>query len=117
MAMASEDRPPRTTLSRLDVAALLRRSRTLAGISQAELARRIGTAQPVVSRWERGLDVPRVDGLARALAACGFEADLVFRRHDDVDRAQIRGQLGLTPTDRIASSEAVSELVGLAQAR
>ena len=111
------DRPPTRTLSRLDVAGLLREARRGAGISQAELARRIGTTQPVVSRWERGTDVPRVDTLARALQACGFEADLTFRRHDDVDRAQIRAQLSMTPEQRLASSEAVSELVGLAHSR
>ena len=111
------DRPLTRTLSRLDVGDLLREGRHLAGISQAELARRLGTTQPVVSRWERGADVPRVDALARALQACGFEADLTFRRHDDVDRAQIRSQLSMTPSQRLASSEAVSELVGLARSR
>ena len=102
------DRPTTRTLSRLDVGDLLREARHLAGISQAELARRLGTTQPVVSRWERGADVPRVDALARALQAC---------RHDDVDRSQIRGQLSMTPAQRLASSEAVSELVGLARSR
>jgi transcriptional regulator with XRE-family HTH domain len=51
------------------------------------------TKQSVVSRWERGLDVPRVDTLARILHACGFEADLAFRRLDDVDRSQITAAL------------------------
>ena len=105
------------TLSRLDVGNLLREARGLAGLSQAALASRLGTTQPVVSRWERGADVPRVDALARALQACGFETDLTFRRHDDVDRSQIRGQLSMTPAQRLASSEAVSELVGLARSR
>jgi transcriptional regulator with XRE-family HTH domain len=115
--MTPRDRPRTVTLSRLDPGALLRDARAIAGMSQAELARRIGTTQPVVSRWEQGLDVPRLDRLARALQVCGFEVDLVFRRHDDVDRALIRGQLGMDPTERLASSEAVSELVGLAHAR
>jgi transcriptional regulator with XRE-family HTH domain len=111
------DTLPRATLSRLDVGALLRRARVGAGISQAELARRIGTTQPVVSRWERNIDSPRVESLARALQACGIEADLVFRRHDDVDRSQIRAQLDMTPEERLMSSEAISELVGAARGR
>lgn len=96
------DRPRRQTFSRLDAAGLLREARQIAGLSQTALAQRIGTTQPVISRWERGLEVPRIDALARALQACGFEADLVFRRHDDVDRSQIARQLSLTPGERLA---------------
>jgi transcriptional regulator with XRE-family HTH domain len=102
------DRPDRQTLSRLDAAGLLRDARQIAGLSQSALAQRIGTTQPVISRWERGLEVPRVDALARALQACGFEADLVFRRHDDVDRSQIARQLTLTPRERLAYYESAA---------
>jgi len=102
------DRPDRQTLSRLDAGGLLRDARQIAGLSQSALARLIGTTQPVISRWERGLDTPRIDALARALQACGFEADLVFRRHDDVDRSQIARQLMLTPTERLAYFESAA---------
>src|SRR5260370_28847373 len=93
------DRPDRATLSRLDAGALIREARSLAGLSQAELAARIGPTQPVVSRWERGTESPRLDALARLLHACGFEADLVFRRPTDVDLSQIAGALPLTPDE------------------
>ena len=109
------DRPDRQTLSRLEVGALVREARLIAGLSQAELATRIGTTQPVVSRWERDLEVPRIDTLGRALQACGFEVDLVFRRHDDVDRSQIRGALALSPAERIESNSNAAALVGLAR--
>ncbi|MCJ7671106.1 MAG: helix-turn-helix domain-containing protein [Acidimicrobiia bacterium] len=109
------DRPQRQTLSRLDAAGLLRDARRIAGLSQSALAERIGTTQPVISRWERGLDVPRIDALARALQACGFEADLVFRRHDDVDRTQIARQLMLTPAERLAYYESAARAYELAQ--
>jgi transcriptional regulator with XRE-family HTH domain len=109
------DRPARRTLSRLDAGRLIREARELAGLSQAELAARIGTKQPVISRWERGLESPRVDTLARLLQACGFEADLVFRRHDDVDRTQIVGALAQSPDQRLETVENVSELIGLAR--
>jgi transcriptional regulator with XRE-family HTH domain len=111
----SRDRPDRETLSRLDVAGLVRQARSLAGLSQAELAARTGTTQPVVSRWERGTELPRIDALARVLQACGFEADLVFRRRDDVDRSQIAGTLALTPDERLESVVQTSELLGLAR--
>ena len=108
------DRPDTATLSRLHSGALIRETRGHAGLTQAALARRLGTTQSAVSRWERGLDIPRVDTLGRILQACGFEADLRFRRHDDVDRSQIVGQLAATPRERLTSVERVSELVGLA---
>lgn len=111
----SRDRPDRETLSRLDAAALARQARSLAGLSQAELAARVGTTQPVVSRWERGTEVPRIDALARVLQACGFEADLVFRRRDDVDRSQIAGTLALTPDERLESVVQTAQLLGLAR--
>jgi len=115
--LTAQDRPTTTTLSRLDAASLVREARTIAGLTQQELADRLDTKQSVISRWERGTEVPRVDTLARILQACGFEADLRFRRHDDVDRSQIRGHLEMDPVDRMASSESVSELVALVGAR
>jgi transcriptional regulator with XRE-family HTH domain len=109
------DRPDRQTLSRLDVGGLLREARRIAGLSQTALAERIGTTQPVVSRWERDLEVPRIDTLGRALQACGFEADLVFRRHDDVDRSQILRQLALTPEERLRYYDSAARAYELAQ--
>jgi hypothetical protein len=35
---------------------------------------------------------------------------MTFRRHDDVDRAQIRQNLALTPTERLESVRNVSRL-------
>ena len=94
------DRPDTIGISDLDPAALVRDLRQLEGISQAELARRIGTTQAVVSRWERGEETPRLEALVRVFRATGFEADLVFRRRDDEDRSQIRWLLGMTPDER-----------------
>jgi transcriptional regulator with XRE-family HTH domain len=115
--MTNRDRPRVQPLGGLDVGTLVRDARAFAGLSQRELADRLGTTQSSVSAWEHGKDMPRVDTLGRILSACGFEADLSFRRHDDVDRAQIRQQLRMTNEDRVASSENISELVGLARAR
>jgi transcriptional regulator with XRE-family HTH domain len=91
---------PRTTLSRLDPGRLIRDARRSAGLTQGDLARRLGTAQSAVSGWERGHDIPRVTTLARILKACGYEADLEFRHRSDVDRSQIIRGVRLTPTER-----------------
>jgi len=53
--------------------------------------------------------------LARVLQACGFEADVVFRRRDDVDRSQIAGTLALTPDERLESVVQTTQLLGLAR--
>src|ERR1700730_4088656 len=95
----TNDRPERLTLSALGSGRLIREPRRLGGLTQADLARRLGTTQSAVSNWERGRDTPRVDTLARILDACGFEADMTFRRLDDVDRTQIRENLAMTPPD------------------
>ena len=106
----AKDRPDRHSLSALGSGHLIREARRLGGLTQAELARRLGTTQSAVSNWERGRETPRVDTLARILEACGFEADLTFRRLDDVDRAQLRENLAMTPAARLASVRNVSEL-------
>src|ERR671918_806683 len=103
MGMADKTRPDRQTLSRLRTGLLVREVRQIAGLTQSELAERLGTTQSVVSRWERSVETPRVDTLGRILEACGFQADLAFRRHDDVDRSQIAGALAATPAARLAS--------------
>jgi transcriptional regulator with XRE-family HTH domain len=50
---------------------MLRTSRLAAGLSQADLARRVGTSQATISAYETGQKQPSVDTLARLLAATG----------------------------------------------
>ena len=110
----TRDRPEEQTLSRLRTGALVREARRLAGLSQADLAQRLGTTQSVISRWERGLDTPRVDTLARILRACGFEADISFRRLDDEDRSLIAMHLDMTPEERLEALEGLLEFEAIA---
>lgn len=92
----------------------IRRWREAAGLSQSQLASRLGTAQSAVSRWEHGHDEPRLSTLVTILSACGLRAELMVDR--DVDRAQIRQQLELSPCERLASSVNVSRLRARAEA-
>lgn len=101
----------RNPLARTDLGRLIADARRSAGMTQAQLAAAIGTSQSVVSRWERGADSPRVDTLVRILRACGFEPDLVLRRHDDVDRSQIAVGLAMDPESRLRQLEAMHEFV------
>jgi transcriptional regulator with XRE-family HTH domain len=95
------------------VVELIRTARHGAGLSQQELAQQLGTTQSAVSRWERGHDEPRISTLQAILGACGKR--LVLDSTDDVDRAQIRQQLAMTPEQRLASVTNVSRFVSTAK--
>lgn len=95
-------------------AATVRDARHSAALTQRELAERIGTTQSAVSRWERGHDEPRLTTLREIVRACGFRLELQLLP-DDVDRAQIRQQLAMTPSERLASVTNLSRVVASAQ--
>jgi transcriptional regulator with XRE-family HTH domain len=95
-------------------ASLIRSVRGRAGLSQAALAARLGTTQSVVSRWERGGDEPRLSTLERIARACGGRL-VVTVEPDDVDRAQIRQHLAMSPAERLASVANVSRMLATAR--
>jgi transcriptional regulator with XRE-family HTH domain len=94
---------------------LVRSARRYAGLSQAQLARLVGTTQSAVSRWEGGYDEPRLSTLAAILSACGQRLVLYAEADDGVNRAQIRHQLAMTPEQRLASVVNVSKTVASAK--
>jgi transcriptional regulator with XRE-family HTH domain len=59
-------------------AAALIRARRRAGLTQAELARRAGTSQPVISAYEHGRRDPSIETLRRLLRAAGAELELAI---------------------------------------
>lgn len=59
---------------------LLRRARSRAGLSQAELAARAGVAQSVISAYEAGRRQPALATLARLIEAAGYELVVDIRR-------------------------------------
>ena len=93
---------------------IVQRARLYAELSQTQLAERIGTTQSAVSRWERGHDEPRLSTLAQICRACGLQLGLVTEP-DDVDRAQIRQHLAMTPADRLAAVVNVTGVLAAAQ--
>jgi transcriptional regulator with XRE-family HTH domain len=60
----------------MDVATLIAVHRRLSGQSQRQLAARAGTSAAAVCLYEQGARVPRVDTLARLLAATGATLEL-----------------------------------------
>jgi len=60
----------------MKAASLLREARTVAGLSQAELAQKAGVTQSVISVYEAGRRQPSVPTLTALIAATGYELDL-----------------------------------------
>jgi predicted nucleotidyltransferase/DNA-binding XRE family transcriptional regulator len=54
-----------------EIAELLQGARSSAGLTQDEVARRAGTSQPAVARYEQGVTLPTLPTLRRLLVACG----------------------------------------------
>lgn len=70
---------------------LLKEARRQAGLTQAQVARRAGTSQPAVARYENGVSSPSVSTLQRLLHACGQELVLMTAPAEATD---LSGRLG-----------------------
>ncbi len=82
---------------------LIAEARKRAGLTQAELAERLGTHQSVVARWETHRTNPDFAVVQRAVRAAGFELSMSMVRTDDHDLTLIRRELRLTPQQRLSS--------------
>jgi transcriptional regulator with XRE-family HTH domain len=60
----------------VDISQLVKNARRAANITQSELARRAGTAQPAVAAYESGRRVPSIATLRRLLDACDHDLDV-----------------------------------------
>jgi transcriptional regulator with XRE-family HTH domain len=105
------------TLRRRRSGDLVQMLRARSGLTQRELAARVGKPQSMIARWERGHDSPRLDSLIALAHACGAELDLTMRARDEVDRAQIRRHLELTPSERLQNVENVAAFAAGAKRR
>lgn len=67
--------------AKTEIANAVRAARIKAGLTQVELAKKIGSAQSVIARLESGGDkrTPSLPLLARIAAACGAELEFGFR--------------------------------------
>lgn len=98
-------------------AALIIEARRRAGLTQAELARRLGTHQPVIARWETGRTNPDFVTVQRAIRAAGFEMSVAITEFDDHDLALIRRELDLLPHERLSGMvSAVNTLASMESA-
>jgi transcriptional regulator with XRE-family HTH domain len=84
--------------------ALVTIARRRAGISQTELARRVGRDVGTISRYERGERQLTVSTLRQLLAACGFDLTLGIAPADTSLDPLIRENLALPPARRLANA-------------
>jgi hypothetical protein len=88
-------------IKRPAAAALIRRARHGAGLTQRTLARRSKIPQPTIAAIETGRQDPRFETLRSLIESCGREVAAVPRPGHGVDRTQIRELLRLTPGQRL----------------
>jgi predicted nucleotidyltransferase/DNA-binding XRE family transcriptional regulator len=60
----------------LPISDTLRQARFNANLSQVDLAKRAGTSQPALARYETGAALPTLPTLERLLAACGRRLEI-----------------------------------------
>ena len=80
---------------------LIREARRRAGLTQAELAARAGTAQPAVARWESGSTAVSLDDVIRLIRLCGLDLELHVVARDDSDLAQAERLVPLSGQQRL----------------
>ena len=72
---------------------LLVAGRRRAGLSQEQLAARLGRTQSTIARWESGYQHPPLESVVEALHACGLELTVGMARYDDSYESLIARQL------------------------
>jgi transcriptional regulator with XRE-family HTH domain len=95
---------------------LVKEARRAAGLTQAELAERLRTKQPVIARLESPRSNPRFDTLRRALRASGYDLEAMLRpARSAVDPTMIAANLRLSPAARLQRfADSYRSVAGLA---
>lgn len=81
-------------------ASLVRLARLDAGLTQAQLAERLGTTQSVVAAYETGRRQPTMPSLVRLLAAAGFDLRCRLEPLDDHDETVEAWDRSRPPAER-----------------
>ena len=82
-------------------ATLIQQARRRAGMTQTELAGRVGTTQSAVARWERGASRPSVERLQELVEACGLELQIGLEASNRDELAALRRNLALSVDERV----------------
>jgi transcriptional regulator with XRE-family HTH domain len=93
----------------LNAPTLLREARAAAGLTQAELARRLGISQSEIARLEKRGANPRLLTLDRVIAATGYSLELALGQSPGIDETMIAADVRLTPDERLRNFESFYE--------
>ena len=86
---------------------IIRQARRAEGLTQAQLARRLGITQPSVARLEAAGDNVTIATLQRALNVMNRTLEIgSAKMPSSVDESQIREALRLTPGERLERHDA-----------
>jgi transcriptional regulator with XRE-family HTH domain len=82
---------------------LIRSARLRAGLTQAELGRRLSMPRSQIARWEPEEVEPALDTVRKVLRACGFDLSMALVPYGtDEDReVRLRELHRLTPQERL----------------
>jgi transcriptional regulator with XRE-family HTH domain len=86
---------------------LLKEARRRAGLTQRELAERLGTTQSSIARIESGVVSPTFATLRSAIEACGFEIRVGLGEPDLETDSLFNQTLALSPAERIRQAARV----------
>lgn len=90
----------------MSAAEVIREARRNAGLTQKQLATRLGVSQGAVAQLEARGANPTVATLERALRAADYRLELrVVPAEPTVDLTLLREALALTPADRLAAAD------------
>ncbi len=64
----------------MGVGYLILKARARAGLSQSQLAKKLGTSQPTIARWESGSQIPSVRSLLKIAKATGLDLALGLKK-------------------------------------
>src|SRR5688572_12153191 len=90
---------------------IVREARRRAGLSQAELASRVGTTQSAVARLESGKRAPSFERIVELVRACGFDLRVRLVPLDDSDWSVAQANLRLDLDARVRQHDAALTFV------
>jgi transcriptional regulator with XRE-family HTH domain len=80
----------RAAYEALEPAYQVTRLRILRGLTQEQLAERVGTKQPSIARLESGKTAPRLDFLRRVVEALGGKLTILIELEEEAERVSVR---------------------------
>ena len=89
----------------MNASRLVRDARRAAGLTQAELAERLGQPQSVIARLEAPGANPKLETLQRAVAATGHSIEATLASGPGIDKTMIAADVRISPEQRLRNFE------------